>query len=140
MRKIPAHILSLLAILLFLPELAYAQSFLVNIKNVRLGPEERVVGFDFKTTSGYASLIQAPPGWEIHVDNQPSENVEISGSVLVGAAALHWEKLNRMITITQVFDPGQTLQVTGEIIVTKDFEHTRTVTLPPESIDLVLKN
>ncbi len=136
MKKLRTYILLLSIALLLFPKLALAQSFSVDLKNIRLNPGERVVGFDLKITSGYVSMIKTPPGWQIHVDNQPSENVEVSGSVWIGAAALYCENLNGLITITQVSNPGQTLKLTGDILVTEDFEHTRTLMLTSENIAL----
>ncbi len=120
----------------FFPMSALAKSFSVDLSNLMLTPGERIVGFDIKVVSGYVSAITAPPGWQIHVDNQPSEYTEVSGSVFVGAAALNYDNLNEMVTVTQISNPGQTFQLTGNIIVTKDFEHTRTLTLIPGNISL----
>jgi len=135
MRKSPLCTLLLLASL-FSSKQAAAQSFLVDIENVMLNPGERVVGFDFKVTSGYVSMVQAPPGWQIEIDNDPSQNVEISGSIFVGAAAINCERLNRMITVTQTLVFEKMLEITGNVTITKDFDHTRTITLAPRNIIL----
>jgi hypothetical protein len=115
---------------------AYAQSFVLNFNGLALSPEERVVGFDLKVCSGYVSRFLAPPGWQIEINNQPSENVDISGSIFVGSAALSSQDLNKIITITQVSVFGKTLELSGDIVVTKDFSSTRTLTLIPKNIIL----
>jgi len=137
MRRVPPSALLLLGLLL-LPNKAYAQTILISFKNVQLKAGERVAAFDLKISCGYVSAFQAPPGWDVEIDNDPSNNVEIRGSILVGAAALDTGDLNKIITITQDLSIGPKLQVTGNIFVTKDFEHTRTIALAPGNIILKL--
>jgi hypothetical protein len=119
---------------LFSPKHALAQSFSLDVRNLLLNPGERIVSFDLKIASGYVSIVKAPPRWEIHVDNDPSQNVEVSGSILVGAAALHSDDLNGMISITEIPNPGQSFRLTGNIGVTKDFEQTRILVLSPQNV------
>ena len=133
MKISPAHIFLMIAVLFF-PKHALAQSFSLDVRKLLLNPGERIVGFDLKIVSGYVSIIKAPPGWEIHVNNDPSQNVEVSGSVLVGAAALHSDGLNGMISVTEIPNPGQSFQLTGDIVVTKDFEQTRILVLSPKNV------
>ena len=49
---------------------------------------ERVIGFTIKIEDGHiASLNSIPRGWSIAVKNSPASDIELSGSIYVGAAA-----------------------------------------------------
>ena len=115
------------------------QRLLVSIPALKLEAKERIVGLDIHVRSGM--IVQLPKvarGWSISIDNDPSWNTRISGSLAVGAAALDVDFF-RDFMVVEVEDPpwGPPLDLSGEIIVTSDFLTERRIKLGKKDFVLV---
>ena len=67
----------------------HAKFVSVSLSALHLDTAERVVGFHFEVTAGrIAQIPDMPIGWNISVDNDPSWNTSVDGSIRVAAAAL----------------------------------------------------
>jgi hypothetical protein len=76
---------------------ARRQTVCVSIPNLQIGDKERVVGFEIHVGSGrIAALPDIPIGWNVSIDNDPSWNTKIEGSLKVGAAAVPPRLLSRI--------------------------------------------
>jgi hypothetical protein len=108
-----------------------------SIEALHITPGERVVGFDLMITSGrVAKVLKAPIGWSISVDNDPSWNTRIRGSILVAAAAVNASFFRDFVVIEQNEGLGEPFQVQGEVIVSRDFVKERRI--PITMRDVVL--
>jgi len=126
-------------LLLFGNVVGYCQILSVSIPALHLTGKERIVGFEFHLRSGMiARLPNVPYGWSISIDNDPSWNTRISGSLAVGAAALDVDFF-RDFMVVEVEDPpwGPPLDLSGEIIVTSDFLTERRIKLGKKDFVLV---
>jgi hypothetical protein len=93
---------------------------------------ERITGFEIRVRSGrIAQLSNVPIGWSISVDNDPSWNTSVGGSIAVGAAALDPDFLRRFIVVEKEKDAPSDMPfaLEGEIFVTSDFSTERTIRL-----------
>lgn len=116
------------AIVLFLCQSASCQSFSLSIRKLGIGAKERVCGFEFNLKSGRISEIHdLPRGWNINVDNDPSWNVTVTGSLIVGAAALDANFFKRFLVFEKNGSLGVPFDLAGEVIVTENFENVRRV-------------
>jgi hypothetical protein len=114
-----------------LPATATTGQYGVSIVKVRLLPGERIVGLDLRMKPAIiAELGKVPRAWHLSIDNDPSMVAELKGSLLVGAGALETQSLTNLLTIDCESPPPDT---SGEVIVTKDFEHERTIKLTAEN-------
>ena len=110
----------------------------VSIPSLRTNGQERVIGFEIHITSGrIAALPSAPIGWVISVDNDPSWNTVLKGSVVVGAAAVGRDFFKEFLVIEKNASLGLPFDVRGEIVVTEDFSKERRITIGIK--DLVMK-
>jgi hypothetical protein len=108
------------------------QNTLVSISVPEIQKRERIVGFEVHVRSGrIAQLRNMPIGWKITVDNDPSWNTVISGSVEVGAAALDPGFFYRFMVVNpeEYAGSGTVLSLDGQVVVTSDFIAERTVPL-----------
>ncbi len=102
----------------------------VSIRSLPLGKGDRIVGFSLKmTAAAIASLPSLPIGWRIEVDNDPSWNTTISGSIVVGAAALDADFFQDFLVIEKHELRGTRFAIDGIVEVTKDFDKERKVRL-----------
>ncbi len=96
------------------------------------------MGFEVKVHAGrIASLPAVPIGWYLTIDNDPSWNTRMSGSIAVGAAALDLRFFRDFIAVERGSLPGLELEVTAEIVVSEDFQTVRHI--PIRMNDLILK-
>lgn len=110
---------------------------LISVERLHIAEGERIVGFEFKITSGrVAKVLNAPIGWDISVENDPSWNTRIRGSILVAAAAVNASLLHDFAVIEQNENLGNAFQVRGEVIVSRDFLKERKI--PITMSDVVL--
>jgi hypothetical protein len=111
-------------------KLTHAQTLSVSIPSLRLAPNERVVAFEIRVTSGrIASLPNLPIGWHISVDNDPSWNTAIRASSRVGAAALGPDFFRKFVVIEKNTSLGNPFDVVGEVDVTRNFATGRRIKL-----------
>lgn len=69
---------------------SFAQKLSVTIPSLSLADKEQIVGFEIHVQSGMiAQLPNAPRGWAVSIDNDPSWKTRVSVSLIVGAAALN---------------------------------------------------
>lgn len=83
----------------------------VGFPKVSLNNGERVVGYKIRVRSGQIhSLPVVPTGWNVTVDNDPSWNATVHGSIIVGAAALDKKELgllDQLVTVEKAADAIQ---------------------------------
>jgi hypothetical protein len=109
-------------------QLLSAQTMAVSIPSLRTNGQERVVGFEIHITSGrIAELPNAPIGWVISVDNDPSWNTVLKGSMVVGAAAVGRDFFREFLVIEKHESLGLPFDVQGEIVVTDAFANERRI-------------
>lgn len=114
-----------------------AERFAISLGKTPFSNGERVVGFEVKVVSGgICSLASVPIGWYITIDNDPSYMTKITGSVLVGAAALDPNELQHIIIVEKNEIMDIKFDVKIKVIVTKDFDKTRTVSLRMKDLEL----
>lgn len=102
----------------------------VSLPGLKLDPGERVVDFHFDVQSGrIARLSDIPIGWDVSVDNDPSWNTKIEGSIRVGAAALDASFFRDFALIEKQANPDLPFKIQGEIDVSKDFSNGRKIRL-----------
>ena len=119
-------------------QMTHAQTFSVSIPSLHTSRGERVVGFELHVTSGrVAQIPNVPIGWNVYVDNDPSWNTAVTGSLIVGAAALGPNFFRDFLTIEKNESLGIAFDVQGEIVVTTDFATERRIRIATE--DLVMK-
>jgi hypothetical protein len=76
-----------------------------------------------------AQLPKVPYGWSISIDNGPSWNTNIRGSIAVGAAALDPNFFRNFLIVEVEKDApdGIPFELQGEVIVTTDFVAERRI-------------
>lgn len=112
--------------------------YVLSFTGLRLAQGERVVGIDIHIANATVDQVtRAPAGWTLTIDNDPSGKVELRGNVLVGAAAMDVSGLNHLVRLVSPSDLGLGApSVSGEIVVTSDFEHERHVPLDAKIVTL----
>jgi hypothetical protein len=114
------------------------QSLSISMRALPISTGERVVGFDFDVTSGRIAQIQnAPIGWNISVDNDPSWNTRIEGSIIVVAAAVDASFFEDFLVVEKDESLGNPFGIQGEVIVSKDFSNVRRIRI--EQKDFTIK-
>ncbi len=124
----------------FPPHAFGATLFDVSIKRLELAKEERIIGYKLKITSGkISSLSKVPIGWNITIDNDPSWNTNLSGSIIVGAAALKADYFKKFVQIEQFVQKDVAFDVELEVITTSDFEKEKTIKFTRKDLVLTSK-
>lgn len=68
---------------------ASAKDYVLSFKGVDVHPGERIVGLEIHGKNlTLASVVHMPNGWSFKIDTGPAGTTDISGAVIVGAAAL----------------------------------------------------
>jgi hypothetical protein len=125
----------LLLALITLPAIAFGRSLSISIRHLKLAPGERIVGVDLHLTSAMVSSIpKIPFGWNLTIDNDPSWDTSFKGGIVVGAAALD-EKDLRDFVIVEIDEKYNPFAMTGEVIVTSDFQSERRISLHMENLE-----
>lgn len=103
---------------------AQSQIVSVSVPALHLAKSERIVGFEIHVRSGRIALLpDVPIGWNISVNNDPSWNTVVKGSIDVGAAAMDPEFLQDFLVVEIEKDAPSDMpfELQGEVIVTSDF-------------------
>jgi len=111
---------------------AQCQIMSVSVPALHVANNERIVGFEIHVRSGRIALLpNVPIGWNISVDNDPSWNTVIKGSIDVGAAAMDPDFLRDFMVVEMERDaPSDAhFDLQGEVIVTSDFIKERRIKL-----------
>jgi len=121
------------AVLVLLSSLgAQCQIVSVSIPALHVSKNERIVGFEIHVRSGRIALLpNVPIGWNISVDNDPSWNTVVKGSIDVGAAAMDPDFLQDFIVVQVEKDAPSDMpfDLKGEVIVTSDFSSEKRIKL-----------
>jgi hypothetical protein len=116
---------------------AQKQTVSISIRSLAIGSGERVVGFDFEVTSGrIAQIPNAPIGWNISVNNDPSWKTRIEGSIIVAAAAVDASFFDDFMTIEKDESLGIPFGIQGEVVVSKDFSNMRRIKLEQKNFTM----
>jgi hypothetical protein len=123
-----AALISIALLALCKSQMAYCQSMSVSIPSLHPASKERVVGFEFHIKLGrIAQLPNTPIGWSLNIDNDPSWDATIKGSLIVGAAALDSKFFEHFLVVEKDESLGIPFDLTGEVIVSKDFISERRI-------------
>jgi hypothetical protein len=127
------YLLIVLATLILLSGVrAQCQIVSVSVPALQLSKNERIIGFEIHVRSGRIALLpNVPIGWNISVDNDPSWNTVIKGSIEVGAAATDPDFFRDFMVIQVEEDApsNMPLDLQGEVIVTSDFTSEKRIKL-----------
>ena len=94
--------LPVLTVLCALPAGAQNPATYMKIISPELPPGTRLMGFSFIIESGRVAVLrEAPAGWRIAIDNDPSWRARITANAVVGAAALKTEDLASLFLLAQ---------------------------------------
>jgi hypothetical protein len=108
------------------------QTFSVSVLALQMTGNERIVGFEIHVHSGrVAQLPNVPIGWNISVDNDPSWETSVTGSISVGSAAVNANFLRGFMVVEAQKDAPSDLpfDLKGEVILTSDFVKERRIKL-----------
>lgn len=98
----------------------------VSLPRLSMAYGERAVGFELYVQSGrVAQVPDVPIGWNITVENDPSWNTKISGSVRIAAAALDASFFRNFLIVEKNESLGNRFEIHGKIVVTRDFVKER---------------
>ena len=120
------------AAILVSASLGDCQTVTVSIPALHTSGNERITGFEIHIQSGMiVRMPKVPKGWGISVDNDPSWNTAIKGSIDVGAAAVDPDFFRDFLVVEVEKDGIMNLPfaLKGEVFVTEDFEHERRIKL-----------
>jgi hypothetical protein len=111
---------------------ASGQIVSVSVPRLSLAKGERIIGFEVHVKSGRIALLpNIPIGWNMSVDNDPSWETVVKGSIEVGAAATNSDFLREFMVVAK--EPGGTpdspFDLSGEVVVTADFKNERHIKL-----------
>ncbi len=112
----------------------------VSVPVLHVANNERIVGFEIHVRSGRIALLpNIPIGWNISVNNDPSWNTDVKGSIDVGAAAMDPGFLRDFLVVEIEKDapPNMPFGLQGEVIVTSDFLSEKRIKLTMK--DFVVK-
>jgi len=110
--------------------------WLVSAERAELQPGERIVGFELTISSGrIAGLPTVPVGWSVTVENYPTWRTRMTGSILIGAAALDPADLRDFGVEAYESETGR-FDVTLTLTVTADFHRERRIHLSRERLEL----
>jgi len=111
---------------------AQSQIVSVSVPALHVAKSERIVGFEIHVRSGRIALLpNVPIGWNISVNNDPSWNTVVKGSIDVGAAAMDPEFLRDFLVVEVEKDAPSDMpfDLQGEVVVTSDFVAERHIKL-----------
>jgi hypothetical protein len=110
---------------------ASGQIVSVSVPKLSLAKGERIIGFEVHVRSGRVALLpNIPIGWNMSVDNDPSWETVVKGSIEVGGAATDADFLREFMVVEK--EPGtsdSSLDLSGEVVVTSDFKNERHIKL-----------
>jgi hypothetical protein len=125
---IVSSLLAVCVLTLFVSLVWAAELWSVSVSPAQPGVKERIVGFEIRVRSGrIASVPFVPIGWHISVENEPSWYTKISGSIVVGAAALDLASLKDFLLVEETSLPGLKFELDGALIVSEDFQKERRI-------------
>ncbi|MFZ0701384.1 MAG: hypothetical protein WAN10_12990 [Candidatus Acidiferrales bacterium] len=114
-----------------------AKQVSLSISRLSIAPGERVVGFEFHITSGrVAQIPDTPIGWNITIDNDPSWNGKVSGSVVVASAAVDASFFRGFLIVEKNESLGNPFAIRGDVIVTRDFVKERRILVTMRELTL----
>lgn len=113
------------------------EMFILSIPQLATAKQEKIVGFKVNVTAGrIVSFPNAPIGWNITINNDPSWHTQVIGSIIVGAASLGSIFFRDFLTIEKYEFMGLKFNVDAEIVVTEDFEIERHLYLKMKNLSL----
>ncbi len=118
--------------LLFGDVMGHSQTLSVSIPALHLTGKERITGFEIHVRSGMiARLPKMPKGWSISIDNDPSWNTTIRGSIAVGAAAVDSDFFRDFLVVEVEDNSFEHLpfDLKGEVDVNEDLVDGRRIKL-----------
>jgi hypothetical protein len=109
----------------------------ISLLSLPIDSGEQVVGFHFQVTSGrIAQLPDAPIGWSVSVENDPSWNTKFEGSVIVAAAALDASFFKDFVLLEKNERSEVAFDVRGEVDVSRDFSTYRKIEITMNQITI----
>lgn len=121
-------------------EAASSEMFGISIRSLPVMGKEKVAGFELNIRAGrVVALPSIPMGWYIAIDNDPSWNTRIKGSLIVGAAALAPDFFTDFVIVEKNEYMDLKFEVKVEIVVTEDFQNERRIRLGIKDLVLTRK-
>ena len=115
-----------------------AENLSLSLSRLPISSGERMVGFEFHVKSGRIAAVPGiPAGWDVHIENNPTWNAVIRASSMVGAAAVDASFFKNFIVIEKNESLGLPFDVSGEIVVTRDFVKERRIHVSMKDATLV---
>ncbi len=109
---------------------AHSRVMSVSVPALDLAANERIVGFSLHISSGMiVQMPRVPIGWNVYINNDPSWNTCVDGSLIVGAAAVGREYFTNFLTVEQGESSDTPFDMRGEVEVSADFAKSRTIQL-----------
>jgi len=111
---------------------ASGQILSVSVPKLSLAKGERIVGFEVHLKAGRIALLpNIPIGWNMSVDNDPSWETVVKGSIEVGGAATDADFLREFMVIEKEPETSSDsrFELSGEVVVTADFKNERHIKL-----------
>ena len=117
---------------------ASAVDYALKFSGLGIARGERIVGFKLTANAAQlAAMKSIPPGWFMDIKNDPSRRASLEGNIVVGAAALDVHALDNLFVIRKEPDvpkEDSPFGVSGEVVVSKDFEHERHIVLKAKNV------
>ncbi|MDR6643549.1 hypothetical protein J2X57_002770 [Luteibacter sp. 1214] len=115
---------------------ASAREYVLSLKGVDVRPGERIVGLEMHGKHlTLASVVHVPNGWSFKVDTDPAGNMDLSGAVIVGAAALSPADVEQAWLFRDAAGAvNEPAALTGTITVTKTFDDSREIPLKTDML------
>lgn len=117
---------------------ASAKEYVLSFQGIDVHPGERIVGLEIHAKNlTLASVMRMPSGWSFKIDTDPAGNMDISGAVIVGAAALSASEVEQAWLFRE--PPGarnEPATLSGTISVTKTFDDSRAMPLTTKMLQV----
>lgn len=133
--KFKLGLVLLLLICFNLPLKAQADEHRFSLSGIHLQEGERVVGINVSLKAGsFVTVSGLPPGWVFTIDNDASWQTSLKGDAQVGSATLDPSSIEKWSMLVRRFEFGDLkFRLSGVLLVTKNFEDVRKVTLGAEN-------
>jgi hypothetical protein len=109
----------------------------VSAERAELRVGERIVGFELRIPMGRVVALPAVPvGWSVGIDNHAAGHSHVSGSILIGAAALDPAELKELVVIEAYGSAAHQVDVELVLEITSDFDRVRRVRVPSDRLGI----
>ena len=98
--------------------LVQKKSVAYRLGNVKLRPNEEVIGFEIEVSGGgFEGVSSLPKGWRLAIDNRSATHTKLNADLAFGTERLSAQDMDS-ITLTLAELEGQAVRITGYLLVT----------------------